>query len=505
MIFICGIFARTGHLMDDEMDRILHSMEHRGPDEGKTVQLDQFHLGHQRLSIIGLDDGIQPIGNEDQHKWVVVNGEIYNYPQLKPQYEDKHTFLTESDSEIVLKVLEEDGVDGIKKLDGMFAFFFADEDNHSFVAARDTLGIKPLYYGKDQHGKYMFASEMKTLYLITEEVNEFPAGHYYTPETGFVCYRQIERPHQEEIGQTDVDQCCSAINQYLENAVKKRLLSDVEVGVLLSGGLDSSLIAAIAKKHHEGDPPLKSFCVGSEGSEDILRAREVAEAIGTDHYEYIYTKEELVEVIRTVIYHLESYEPSLVRSALPNYFVSKLASKHVKVILSGEGADELFAGYDYLTDFHSTDMLNDEIIRIINSLHNINLQRADRMSMAHSLELRVPFLDLELIDEALKIPVDLKLHKDGQMEKWILRKSFDGVIPESVLWRKKEEFSAGSGALDILEQYANETISDHELLTYQQEAEIELRTKQECLYYKIFKELFPSKSALETVGKWATA
>ncbi|MDQ0351513.1 asparagine synthase (glutamine-hydrolyzing) [Alkalibacillus filiformis] len=501
MLIICGIFATTGFLNKTEMDPVLSSMKHRGPDEGKDVRLNHFHLGHQRLSIIGLDDGIQPITNKGETKWVVVNGEVYNYPQLKQKYEDK--LLTKSDSEIVLKLYEDKGVDGIMKLDGMFAFFLADDENNTFVAGRDTLGIKPLYYAKDENGEYVFASELKTLYLMTEDVYEFPAGHYYTPETGFVCYREIQQP--EDMREPDQEAICETINDTLTHAVKKRLLSDVEVGVLLSGGLDSSLIAAIAKEHYEGQTPLKSFCVGSEGSEDVLRAREVAKAIGTDHYEYIYTKEELVEVIRTVIYHLESYEPSLVRSALPNYFVSKLASQHVKVILSGEGADELFAGYDYLKDYNTTEVLNDEIIRIINSLHNINLQRADRMSMAHSLELRVPFLDLKLIDEALKIPAELKLHKEGQMEKTILRRAFDGVLPESVLWRKKEEFSEGSGALDILEQHANETISDEELKTYQQEATVELRSKQEALYYKIFKELFPSRSAVETVGKWATA
>jgi len=501
---MCGIFAMTSHIDKSVMNEVLDSMKHRGPDEGKEVPLEKFHLGHQRLSIIGLEDGIQPIHNRDKSKWIVCNGEIYNYPKLKQKLKTADvSFLTESDSESALKIYEQYGVEGIKQLDGMFAFFIADEKNNTFVAARDTLGIKPLYYGIDTNGNYVFSSELKTLYLVTKDVHEFPAGHYYTPETGFVCYRRIESPSITE--EKYEDAYTSMIHEQLTDAVEKRLLADVEVGVLLSGGLDSSLIAAIAAKLNKSDKPVKSFCVGSEGSVDLKRARDVAEAIGTEHYEYVYTPDELIEAIPKVIYALESYEPSLVRSALPNYFVSKLASQHVKVILSGEGADELFAGYDYMKKFDTTETLNDEIIRVINTLHNINLQRADRMSMAHSLELRVPFLDLDLIQDALEIPANLKLHTEEQMEKTILRKSFNNMLPEHVLWRKKEEFSEGSGALDILENYANEHITDSEFKQLQKEASIDLRSKQEALYFKYFKQYYPDKSIFDTIGKWATA
>ncbi|WP_163971094.1 asparagine synthase B [Oceanobacillus halotolerans] len=503
---MCGIFATTGTISEPLKQEVLNSMNHRGPDEGKNVALDQFHLGHQRLSIIGLEDGTQPIKNEDASKWIVCNGEIYNYLTLKEELDKNVSFLTESDSEVVLKLYEEEGVHAVERLDGMFAFFIADVANNTFIAARDTLGIKPLYYGKDAFGNFVVTSELKTLYLITDEVYEFPAGYYYTPETGFVCYREIKAPvNPEMLDQLTKEDITTQINHYLTKAVHKRLLADVEVGVLLSGGLDSSLISAITANQHQGTGRVKSFCVGSKGSEDIKRARDVAKAIDTDHYEYIYTKEELIEVLPKVIYHLESFEPSLVRSAIPNYFVSKLASQHVKVILSGEGADELFAGYDYLKEYNDNKELNDEIIRIMNTLHNINLQRGDRMSMAHSLELRVPFLDLELIDGALSIPAHLKLHHDNRMEKWILRKAFEGLLPEPILWRKKEEFSAGSGALDILEEHANSVITDREFRQVQSEAPIELRSKQECLYYKMYKEMFPQQSAINVVGRWATA
>ncbi len=484
------------------MNEVLESMKHRGPDEGKCVDVNAFQLGHRRLSIVGLEDGIQPITNADESKWLVCNGEIYNHLSLKENELKEETFFTHSDSEAVLKLYEKEGAKSIQKLDGMFGYFIADVENNTFIAGRDTLGIKPLYYGIDEDGHYYFSSELKTLYLLIDDVMEFPHGHYFTPEEGFVSYRKIEAPNTDQLEEgwrihTGI------IQKNLVKAVKKRLMADVEVGVLLSGGLDSSLIAAIANEYTDG--PVKSFCVGSEGSADILRAREVAEYLGTDHYEYIYTNEELVEAMEHVIYHLESYEPSLVRSAIPNYFVSKLAASKVKVILSGEGADELFAGYQYLSDYQNTDKLNEEIIQMLNVLHSVNLQRADRMSMAHSLELRVPFLDLEVIHESLKIPADLKIHKQDRMEKWLLRKSFDGWIPENVLWRTKEEFSEGSGALDVLEAYANEVFSDIEIERIQQESPVHLRSKQEALYYRIFKLYFPQQSALDTVGKWATA
>src|SRR5699024_3697338 len=245
----------------------------------------------------------------------------------------------------------------------------------------------------------IFASEMKTLYKVTDDVHEFPAGSYYTPEEGFVTYLKIQQPKEEHIfPENKLPQMLDGIRHRLKHAVVKRLKADAEVGVLLSGGLDSSLIALLAQANREREQPLKSFCVGSEESEDVKRARQVAKEIGTIHYEYIFSEQELIEYLPEVIYHLESYDPSLVRSAIPNYFVSKLASEHVKVILSGEGADELFSGYDYLKDIKDTNELNRELIRIINTMHNINLQRADRMSMAHSVELRVPFLDLELIE-----------------------------------------------------------------------------------------------------------
>ncbi|QKY70115.1 asparagine synthase B [Lentibacillus sp. CBA3610] len=499
-----GLFAMTGRVDDTKIKDILESMHHRGPDEGDAVLLDKFHLAHRRLSIVGVRQGKQPIANADNTKWIVADGEVYNYLDLKKQLSDTTEFLTESDSEIPLKLYEQEGPSAVKQLDGMFAFVIVDTENNTFMAARDTLGSKPLYYGKDDEGNMIFASELKTLDMVTKDIHEFPSGHYYTPEEGFVMYRQIQQPKSGEIfSENELPQMMEGIRQHLEGAVKKQLMAEVEVGVLLSGGLDSSLIALLARENRKRNEPLKSFCVGSSDSEDVKRARQVAEEIGSEHHEYIFDEQALIDHLPEVIYYLESYDSSLVRSAIPSYFVSRLAAEHgVKVILSGEGADELFSGYEYLKGITNTEKLNQELVRIINTMHNINLQRGDRMSMAHSVELRVPFLDMAFIEYALKIPAELKLN-DDQIEKWILRKAYDGRLSDNIIWRDKAEFSEGSGALDILDKYAEGEFSDAELAKAN-EANKWVRSKQELLYYNIFKTYFPYRSVLATVGHWAT-
>ena len=354
-----GIFAMTGAISNEKMTRVLQSMHHRGPDEGKAILLDSFHLAHQRLSTVGLNGGQQPIVNKDKTKWIVADGEIYNYQELKKQLPEEVEFLTESDCEVPLQLYEREGVKAVKHLDGMFAFVIVDSEQNTFFAARDTLGIKPLYYGIDKENNIIFASELKTLSIVTEDVHEFPPGHYYTPEEGFVSYRSIQPPKKDNIFETDeFPQILEGIRMHLDNAVKKNLMADVEVGVLLSGGLDSSLIALLAHENQKRNEPLKSFCVGRKNSEDVLRAREVAQEIGTQHYEHVFDEQELISHLREVIYYLESYDSSLVRSAIPSFFVSKLASKHVKVILSGEGADELFSGYSYLKGIQDKEKLD---------------------------------------------------------------------------------------------------------------------------------------------------
>ncbi|AXF55581.1 asparagine synthase B [Salicibibacter kimchii] len=499
-----GIVAVTGRLPAEKMIQVLESMTHRGPDEGDDVVLGAFHLGHRRLSIMGVHNGKQPIANDDRTKWIVIDGVIYNYQALKRELPDTTKYITESDSEVPLKLYEQEGPSAVKRLNGAFAFVIVDSEQKTFMAARDTLGSKPLYYGENKDEEVVFASELKTLYLVTTDVHEFPPGHYYTPEEGFVEYHRIRQPGENHIfPASELPQMMKGIRQSLNKAVEKMMMADVEVGVLLSGGLDSSLIAMLAQERRKTKKPLKSFCVGSADSEDVRRAREVAEEIGTEHYEYIYTEQELIDQLPEVIYHLESFDASLVRSAIPTYFVSKLAAKHVKVILSGEGADELYSGYDYLKGIKDTHKLNEELLRIINTLHNINSQRTDRMSMAHSLELRTPFLDLDMITYAMKIPAELKL-KDDQIEKWVLRQAYGGDLADNIIWRDKAEFSEGSGALDILETYAEKQYGEQEVEEANQENEW-VRSKQELLYYQIFKRYFPNRSILSAVGHWATS
>ncbi len=500
--FMCGIVALYGKQSEKDLRDMLEKVHHRGPDEDDLCKFGNLYLGHKRLSIIGPDLGHQPIPNETGDINVIVNGEIYNYRKLKERL-NGHTFSTKSDSEVVVHLYEEMGTRCVQELDGMFAFVLS--DNGKPFAARDTLGIKPLYYAQDDNGIY-FASELKSLVGVTEKVLEFPPGHYYTPETGIQPYRELKAPYTgiKNWNDNKMEEAMANIREKLEQAVVKRLMADVPLGVLLSGGLDSSLVSAISRRHTE-DEQLNSFCVGMEGGTDLPAARTVADYLGTVHHEYVYTKEEVLDILPKVIYYLESFDPSLIRSAVPTYFVSRLAAQHVKVILSGEGADELFSGYSYLKEIKSEEKLHEELLRSIKALHNINLQRLDRMTMAHSIEGRVPFLDLDLVTYAAALPPEIKLYGEGQIEKWILRKAFDGYLPDEILWRDKKQFAEGCGSDRIIQEMVAEQISDREFHRDRNLISPPIRSKEELYYYRIFREFFDSDSAVSSVGRWATA
>lgn len=499
---MCGIVALYGKQPESLLWQMLERVHHRGPDEDDLCQFKGLYMGHKRLSIIGPEQGHQPIPNETGDINAVVNGEIYNYRQLKKRL-GQHNFSTKSDSEVIVHLYEDMGTDCIKELDGMFAFVLSDKGQP--FAARDTLGIKPLYYAANKHGVY-FASELKSLIGVAENIREFPPGHFYTPQTGIVPFRRLDVPcpSKEELGNITLEEACEQIRVKLERAVVKRLMADVPLGVLLSGGLDSSLVSALASMH-TAQEQLNSFCVGMEGGSDLPAARKVAAYLGTRHHEYIYTRREVLEILPRVIYYLESFDPSLVRSAVPTYFVSKLAAKHVKVILSGEGSDELFAGYSYLKKIKNREELHRELLRSINALHNINLQRLDRMTMAHSIEGRVPFLDLDLVTYASALPPELKLYGSNRTEKWILRKAFAGYLPDEIIWRDKEQFAAGCGSDKIIQELVAEQISDREFNRDRHLVSPPLRTKEELYYYRIFREFFDSDEAVSSVGRWATA
>ena len=505
---MCGIAGCYGDRDVETVKRMLDAMEHRGPDDRGVYTSDNAVLGHTRLSIVDVAGGHQPILTNDGRTAIICNGEIYNFRRLKEGLTLKYDFATDSDTEVVLHLYQEKGLECVKELDGMFAF--AIMDGGRLLLARDPIGIKPLYYGY-AGGRFYFSSELGAMTLAgVDEVKEFPAGNYYTPEDGFVEYYQL--PEIREHLLTDVDQASRRIRETFIGAVKKRLLSDkqIHVGSFCSGGLDSSLVAAIAA---EEIPNLHTFVVGMKDadgneSDDLKASRIAAQHIGSTHHELIFTEEEYYQALPIVIKKLESYDPSLVRCAVPCYFTCKLAADYVTVVLTGEGADEIFTGYHYMKHYPAGE-LNEEAMRCIGNLHNINLQRADRMGMLFSLELRVPFLDTAMIDLAAQIPPQLKIRPaengEGLIEKWILRKAFEGTgyLPEDILWRYKVQYTQGAGCESLGEKLAESEVSEDDYQSIKAENPGAVINSREAAYYfKIFRKFHPQDSVLGSIGIW---
>jgi len=445
---MCGIAYIDGNADSAVLERMLGRLEHRGPDgEGIYVAPGgRGVLGHRRLSIIDPAGGAQPIVLPAEGPALIANGMIYNYAALRDELVASgrvERFLTDSDSESILQSYAVHGENAVGRLDGMFALVICDGDR--VVAARDPIGIKPLYYGR-RKGALCFASEIKALAEVADDIREFPPGTVYRSGDGFKRYYRVPD------GQPDIDdaeRAAEALRATLERSVEKRLRSDVPIGVFLSGGLDSSILAALVRRRVDR---LHTFAVGLEGSRDLEAARRVADHLGTVHHEQVLDPQEVVRALPEVLYHLESYDRDLVRSALPCWFVSRLAAEWVKVILTGEGADELFAGYRYYKEIADPDGLHREMRRSITAMHNVNLQRVDRMTMAHGIEGRVPFLDTEMIALAARISPALKLRRQGAraVEKWILRRAFADLLPADIVWRDKEQFDEGSGVARLL-------------------------------------------------------
>ncbi len=502
---MCGIAGCFGITDEKTINQMLDALTHRGPNDRGIHSGDQFTVGHTRLSIVDVATGHQPILSPDKKKGIIANGEIYNFKELKTSLTSKYDFTTKSDSETVLALYQEKGPDCVKDLDGMFAFAIFDEN--TFMLARDPIGIKPLYYGYKDDMLY-FTSELGAMSLAgVEEVHEFPAGFYYTPEQDFVQYYKV--PQVQDHKMTHIDKTAKTIRDTFIKCVKKRLLADPEipVGSFCSGGLDSSLVAAIAA---DEIPNLHTFVVGmkdssGEFSDDIKAARIAAKHIGSTHHEYIFTEKDYYDALPHVINKLETYDPSLVRCAVPCYFTCKAAAEFCTVVLTGEGADEVFAGYHYMKHF-PTDKLNMEGRRCITNLHNINLQRADRMGMDFSLELRVPFLDVEMIDLGMKIPPELKIreHNGAKIEKWILRKAFEntGYLPEEIVWRYKVQYTQGAGCEDLGERLANMMGDDEFEEIKAEHPKAVLNSKEAAYYFKIFREYHPQDSILGSIGIW---
>lgn len=506
---MCGILAIIGKGKDEALVKQLSKrMSHRGPDESDLHVTEKGHiLSHERLSIIDLTTGRQPIQGT-KNAWMVHNGEIYNHQNLRNTVLSDHTFRTTSDSEVIVHLYEKFGYDFCHMLDGMFAFVVINGDD--YIAGRDPLGIKPLYYGLDERGRIYFASEMKALAGQCQTFSTFPPGHYYTPQTGFVKYY---KPQWEDASKAVEKVNMQAIREVLTASVKKRLMSDVPVGVLLSGGLDSSLISSIASRlMKEKDEKLKSFSIGLDtNSPDVEAARRVAEFLGTEHHEVHFTIEQGIEVLDKLIWHLETYDVTSVRASTPMYFLSEAIRKQgVKVVLSGEGADEIFGGYLYFRNAPSVAEFQAETIERVQKLFTADLLRADKSTMAHGLEARVPFLDKEFLELAIKIEPQQKQPKtyDG-IEKYILREAFNTpeqpYLPDDVLWRQKEQFSDGVGYswIDALIDYCSERVSDEEMERANERFPYNTPVTKEAYFYRsIFHKHFPQVSAAQTVRKW---
>ena len=496
---MCGITGIWGKNNPVLVKSMMNRIAHRGPDaEGIYASPNQSgNLGHRRLSIMDPEGGDQPIYGDVPSRAIIANGEIYNFPQLRSSLAEQNSFQTSSDSEAILRLYEDKGAAAIQELDGMYAFAIA--DGEKLLVARDPIGIKPLYYGEIE-GAWVFASELKAIAQHCTNVMEFPPGSYYDSNKGFSSFYDV--PDLYPDSDVDIEALIARVRQTVEESVIKRLMSDVPLGAFLSGGLDSSIIAAVAKQHKE---TLHTFSVGIGDSRDLEAARLVSNYLGTIHHEYVITPEEVNAKLPEIIYYLESFDQDLVRSAIPCYFTSRMASEHVKVILTGEGADELFAGYTYYKDIPNDAVLHQELRRSVSSLHNINLQRVDRMTMAHAIEGRVPFLDLSMIELGQQIPANLKLVGKPLVEKWILRKAFEDMLPSEIVWRKKEQFDEGSGTVDMLQAMLSHKMSPEEAQAYQEKyPNANLRSPEECFYHKIFLDVFENSEVVSNnVARWA--
>jgi asparagine synthase (glutamine-hydrolysing) len=503
---MCGIAGCIGVEDTPTVNRMLDALPHRGPNDRGIHIFRNGVFGHTRLSIVDVTHGHQPILANGGLSGIVCNGEIYNFKELKKDLIAKYPFETNSDTEVILHLYREEGSECVKNLNGMFAFAIFDRSD--CILARDPIGIKPLYYGYYNDNLY-FASELGAMTLAgVDEVHEFPAGHYYTSREGFIQYYRVPKVGENLI--VGVKEACRLIRRTFIKAVEDRLLSDpdVPVGSFCSGGLDSSLVAAIAA---ESIPSLHTFAVGmrdenGELSDDLKAGRIAADHIGTTHHELIFSEDDYYEALPQVIRKLETYDPALVRCAVPCYFTCKLAADYVTVVLTGEGADELFAGYHYMKHFQ-LEKLNMEVRRCITSVHNINLQRADRMGMLFSLELRVPFFDTAMVDLAMRISPRLKIceHNGARIEKWILRKAFEdtGYLPDEILWRYKVQYTQGAGCESLGAKMAEKQLSDADVERIRaQHPDAIINSKEAAYYFQIFRQFHPQDSILSSIGIW---
>jgi len=498
-----------------EMSKIIR---HRGPDWSGIFSNDKAILAHERLAIVDPASGKQPLFSKDGRLVLAANGEIYNHQLLRQQFEGKYEFQTQSDCEVILALYQEKGPHFIDEMNGIFGFALYDVEKDEYFIARDHMGIIPLYMGWDQFGTFYVASELKALEGYCTKIELFPPGHYLSSKDGeLVQWYQREWTDFEAVKANETS--IQEIRKALEAAVHRQLMSDVPYGVLLSGGLDSSITSAIAKKFAQkriesGDtvdawyPQLHSFAVGLEGSPDLAAARKVADHLGTIHHEIKFTIQEGLDAVRDVIYNIETYDVTTIRASTPMYLMARvIKSMGIKMVLSGEGSDELFGGYLYFHKAPNAKEFHEETVRKLSKLHMYDCLRANKSLAAWGIEGRVPFLDKEFMDVAMRINPQDKMINGERMEKWVLRKAFEDMLPESVAWRQKEQFSDGVGYswIDTLKAMVAQEITDEQLANAKYKFPIQTPTSKEEYYYRsIFNEHFPSDTAALSVPQEAS-
>jgi len=504
-----AIVAAYGPYEEAAVQRMLDRLAHRGPDGVQIKQTGDetpILLGSHYLSITDPVEGTQPVAGAQPGTWMIGDGKIYNYRRIRKQLGDER-FRTKTDLESALLLYEDHGLAAFKQLWGTFALVLATADGQ-FVAARDALGVAPLYWAT-RDDTVLFASELKAFDADWRPyVEPFPPGHIWTPTDGLTPGPRFpastpvlltSRAPNEEPPAWVFD----AIRDAIIRSVERSMDAVVPIGVLLSGGVDSSIVTAIAAKiASERGWTIPTFSVGMADSGDLLAARAVAEHTGTDHHELTYTAEDAIKLVPEVIAQLESFEPPLVHSAVPHHFVNELASDKVKVVLAGEGADELFAGYAYYGDYTTGETLHDELVTSLEGMHVSGLQRVDRIAGAHGIEPRLPFLDLDVVELALALPPEWKLLSPDRPAKWMLRRAFDGWLPDDILWRRKEKFGEGTGMNDVLNNHFGGMVTEEELRDEGSKAKPPVHSREELAYYRIFHEALPGFDMSKMVGQF---
>ena len=520
---MCGIVSifnikKQTHELREKALRMSQKIRHRGPDWSGIYCGGSAILAHERLSIVDPESGGQPLFSPDRKVVLAVNGEIYNHQEIRRQYAGRYDFQTGSDCEVILALYHDKGIDFLEDISGIFAFALYDEEKDAFLIARDPIGVIPLYIGYDSDGTVYVASELKALEGQCERYNPFLPGHYYwSREPGMKRYYHRDWFEYDAVKNNEAN--VDTIRDALKDSVRRQLMSDVPYGVLLSGGLDSSVISAIAEKFSEHRiednsqtraywPRLHSFAVGLKGAPDLAKAKLVADHIGTVHHEINYTIQEGLDAIRDVIYFIETYDVTTVRASTPMYLLARvIKSMGIKMVLSGEGADEVFGGYLYFHKAPSAKAFHEETVRKLSKLHYYDCLRANKSLSAWGVEGRVPFLDKEFLDVAMRTNPEAKMCPGSTIEKKIVREAFADMLPAEIAWRQKEQFSDGVGYswIDTLKKITSETVSDEQMAHAAERFTINPPLNKEEYYYRsIFAEHFPSESAARSVNQEAS-